>query len=223
MRTDYEIQQDVMTELKWQPFLTSASIGVSVKNGIVTLSGIVDHYSQKLAAERAAKKVSGVRAIAEDLQIGVSPYGQKSDAEIAASVVNALRWHSAVPTDKVTAKVENGIVTLEGEVDWEFQRNSAKNAVSDLTGVIDIINKVSVKPTISASDVSTKIKAALHRTATTDAERIKVETDGTTVTLKGIVRSFVEKEDAEAAAWCAPGVSKVINELYVEPQLELIF
>src|SRR5574337_221263 len=122
MKTDLEIQQDVINELKWQPFLKSANIGVAVKNGVVTLSGNVDNYSQKIGAEKAEKKVTGVRAIAEDIQIGVSPALEKTDVDIAESVVNALKWHSAVPDERIKVKVENGIVTLEGEVEWEYQR-----------------------------------------------------------------------------------------------------
>lgn len=212
-----------MTELKWQPFLTSSTIGVAVKNGIVTLSGTVDNYSQKMAAERATKKVAGVKAIAEDIQIGVSPVYLKSDTDIAQSVANALDWHSAVPDGKVKAKVENGTVTLEGEVDWDFQRDSAKNAVSSLVGVRDLVNLITVKPKVVTADVTTQIKSALQRAASVDAERIKVETEGGTVKLKGIVRSYAEKEDAEEAAWCAPGVTRVENNLHVEPQLELVF
>jgi osmotically-inducible protein OsmY len=223
MRNDYDIQEDILTELKWQPFLVAANIGVSVKNGIATLSGSVDNYAQKLAAERAAKKVTGVRAIAEDIQIGVSPYDRKTDTEIAVSVVNAIRWHSAVPEDRVKAKVENGIVTLEGEVDWEYQRKSAKDAVSQLAGVINVVNRISVRPAALATDVTAKITAAFHRSAMIDAENVRVEVKDGTVTLKGIVRSTAEKDDAEEAAWCAPGVDHVINKLFVEPQLELIF
>ncbi|RYF87529.1 MAG: BON domain-containing protein [Chitinophagaceae bacterium] len=223
MKNDSEIQQAVMTELKWQPFLTASAIGVAVKNGIVTLSGTVDNYSQKLAAERAAKKVVGVKAIAEDIQIGVSPFYQKTDTDIAQSVANALDWHSAVPTGKVKAKVENGTVTLEGEVEWDFQRDSAKNAVSTLLGVRNVVNLVTVKSKVIAKDVNSKISAALHRAATVDAEKIMVETDGGTVRLRGAVRSYAEKEDAEEAAWCAPGVTRVENNLYVETELEMAF
>jgi osmotically-inducible protein OsmY len=223
MRTDLEIQQDVMNELKWQPFLTAANIGVAVKNGIVTLSGMADTYSQKLAAERAVKKVLGVRAIAEDIQIGVSPVDKRTDTEIAQAAVTALYWHSAVPEDKVTVKVEDGIVTLDGTVEWDYQRHSALQAVSHLTGVRNIINQITVKPNKLAQDVQAKITAALHRSATVDAEKIKVEIDGSKVILRGMVRSFAEKEDVEEAAGYAPGVSKVESYLYVESQLELAF
>lgn len=217
MKTDLEIQQDVMNELKWQPFLKSANIGVAVKNGIVTLSGIVDNYSQKIEAEKAAKKVTGVKAIAEDIQIGVSPTLQKTDAEIAESVMNALKWHTAVPEEKIKVKVENGIVTLEGELEWEYQRNSAKKAVNNLLGVRNVINLISIKPVVTAFDVRAKISQALHRTATVDAERVSIEVVGNKVTLNGKIRSFAEKEDVEDAAWCAPGVSRVESHLEVEP------
>lgn len=223
MRTDLEIQADVMNELKWQPFLTASNIGVAVKNGVVTLSGTVDNYSQKKLAEDAAKKVLGVRAIAEDIQIGVTPFEKKTDAEIAQSVVTAIEWHSAVPENKVKAKVEDGIVTLEGEVNWQYQRESAKKAVSNLVGVRNVVNLVTVKPNVVANDVQAKITAALHRAATVDAEKIRVEVDGNKVALRGVVRSYAEKEDAENAAWCAPGVSQVQSFLTVEPQLELAF
>ena len=223
MRTDLDIQQDVMKELKWQPFLTAANIGVAVKHGIVTLSGTVDHYSQKQAAERATKKVVGVLAIAEDIQIGVSPAYRKTDTEIAETAVNALRWHSAVPVDKVKVKVEDGIVTLEGAVDWEYQRASAKFAVSDLIGVRDVTNLITLNPKVAAKDLKEKITEALHRSATVDSAKIKVEIQGTKAVLRGVVRSHAEKEDAEEAVSCAPGINKVESYLYVEPQLELAF
>lgn len=223
MRTDNEIQSDVMKELKWQPTLTSSNIGVAVKNGVVTLSGTVDNYLQKKAAERAAKKVLGVKAIAEDIQIGVSPLYKKTDADIAAAVVSALQWHSAVPDGRVKAKVENGTVTLEGEVDWDFQRTSAKDTVSNLLGVRDVINLITIKPKVEDHDITRKITEAFHRSATIDADRVKVEVTNHMVTLRGRVRSFAEKEDAENAAACAPGVSKVQSYLYIEPQYEMSF
>ena len=223
MKNDLEIQQDVMSQLKWQPFLEASKIGVSVKDGIVTLSGQVDSYAQKLAAERAAQKVTGVKAIAEDIQIGVSPSYRKTDTEIAESVLNALKWHSAVPDKKIKVKVEDGIVTLDGEVEWEYQHDSAKNAVSSLLSVRNVINLISVKPKATVSDVKSKISAALHRTATVDAERISVEAIGSRIILCGKVSSYAEKEDAEDAAWSAPGISLVDNRLEVEPELELVF
>ena len=223
MKSDSEIQQDVMQELKWMPFISSANIGVAVKDGIVTLSGQVDSYAQKLSAENAAKRVAGVRAIAEEMQIGVSLSSQKTDAEIATSVMNALRWHSAVPEEKIKVKVEGGIVTLEGELDWDYQRTSAKNAVSNLLGVRNVVNLLRIQSTTSATDVQRKISAALHRAATVDAQKITVEVSGSMATLRGHVRSFAEKEDAENAAWCAPGISKVESYLSVVPEEVLSF
>jgi osmotically-inducible protein OsmY len=217
MKTDLEIQQDVMNEVKWQPFLKSANIGVAVKNGIVTLSGNVDNYSQKIQAEKAAKKVTGVKAIAEDIQIGVSPAFERTDADIAESVMYALKWHAAVPEDRIKVKVENGIVTLEGEVEWEYQRNSAKESVNNLLGVRNLVNLITIKPRVIAFDVRSKISNALHRTATVDSERVFIEVNGNKVILNGKVRSYAEKEDVENAAWCAPGVSRVESHLEVEP------
>lgn len=223
MKKDIEIQEDVISQLKWEPFLKASDIGVVVKNGIVTLSGTVANYSQKLAAERAAKKVTGVRGIAEDIQIGVSPVFRKNDTEIAESVLNALKWHSAVPEEKVKVKVEDGIVTLEGEVEWEYQRSSAKDAVDHLLGVRNVVNNISVKPKVSVADIKNKISAAFHRTATIDADRISVEVVGNKVILEGKVRSYAEKEDAMDAAWAAPGITTVENNLELVSEEEFSF
>ncbi|MCC8426417.1 BON domain-containing protein [Mucilaginibacter sp. UR6-11] len=222
MKTDSQIQKDVMDELKWQPFLNSSEIGVAVKNGIVTLSGMVDSFSKKLSAERAAKNVAGVKAIAEDIQIGVSPVYRKTDAEIAEAVLNALKWHSAVPEEKVKIKVENGIVTMEGEVEWEYQRVSARTAVQNLTGVRSVANLITVKPKISPIELEQKISAAFQRSASIDAGKVNVTVSGSTVTLTGKVRSFAESEDAEDAAWAAPGVYHVLNRLEIE-EPELVY
>ena len=156
MKSDIQIQKDVMDQLKWEPFLNSSEIGVAVKNGIVTLSGQVDSYSKKLTAENSAKKVSGVKAIAEEIQIGVSPAYKKNDAEIAEAILNALRWHTAVQEEKIKVKVENGNVRLEGEVEWEYQRNNAKVAIENLTGVRSVINAIIVKAKITTTDIQQK-------------------------------------------------------------------
>lgn len=223
MKTDLEIQQDVMNELKWQPFLKSSSIGIAVKNGIVTLTGIVDNYAQKVEAEKAAKKITGVKAIAEDIQIGVSPSYKKTDTEIAESVMNALRWHAAVPEENLKVTIEDGIVKLEGDVEWEYQRSSAKNAIVNLLGVRNVINLINVKPKLTAFDVRAKIAQALHRAATVDAEKVSIDVEGHKVILNGKVRSFAEKEDVEEAAWCAPGVSTVESHIEIEPVEVLTF
>ena len=216
MKSDLQIQRDVMDELKWEPYLNASQIGVAVNNGIVTLSGQVDSYSKKLSAEKAAKRVSGVKAIAEDIQIGVSPAFRKTDTEIAEAILSALKWHSALQEEKIKIKVEDGIVKLEGEVEWEYQRNNAKVAIENLTGVRSVINLITVKAKVSPTDIQQKISAAFHRSATIDAEKIQSEVVGNKVTLRGKVRSFAEKEDAENAAWAAPGITSVENKLQIE-------
>ncbi|WP_431200622.1 BON domain-containing protein [Mucilaginibacter sp. P25] len=158
MRTDNQIQKDVMDELKWQPFLNSSEIGVAVKNGIVTLSGNVDSFSKKLTAERAAKKVAGVKAIAEDIHIGVSPAYWRTDAEIAEAVLNALKWHSVVPDDKIKIKVEDGDVTLEGELEWEYQRVNAQTAIQYLSGVRSVFNRITIKPKLTPLELEKRLQ-----------------------------------------------------------------
>jgi VCBS repeat-containing protein len=196
MKSDLQIQQDVMEELKWEPFLNASDIGVSVKNGIVTLSGQVDSYAKKIAAEKSAKNVSGVKAIAEDIQIGVSLTHDKTDTEIAEAVLNALKWHTAVQEEKIKIKVEDGNVRLDGEVEWEYQRSNAKTAIENLSGVKSVINLITVKAKVLSADVTEKIIDAFHRSATIDAACIKPEITGNKVTLLGKVRSVSEKEDA---------------------------
>ncbi len=215
MKTDAQIQRDVMDELKWTPLLNSSEVGVAVKDGVVTLSGQVDSYAKKVAAEKAAKKISGVKAIAEDIHVGVSPSYRKTDTEIAEAVINALKWHAAVQQEKIKVSVEDGLVKLEGQVDWDFQRTNAVNTVQNLSGVRYVSNLLTVKPAITSPDVEQRITAAFHRSATLDAGKITAEVSGHKVTLKGSVRSFAEKNDAENAAWAAPGVTSVDNRLEI--------
>lgn len=216
MKSDIQIQEDVMEQLKWEPFLNASQIGVSVKNGVVTLSGQVDSYTKKLAAENAAKKIAGVKAIAEDIQVGISHSYHKTDTEIAEAILNVLRWHSAVQEEKIKIKVESGNVKLEGEVEWEYQRANIMEAIKKITGVCSIINFITVKPKITPSDIEQKISAAFHRSATIDAGKITADVMGSRVTLRGTVHSYTEKEDAENAAWNAPGVLSIENKLEIE-------
>ena len=221
MKTDIQIQKDVMEELRWDPLLKAAEIGVAVNNGVVTLSGQVDSYIKKVAAEKDARKVSGVKGVAEDLRIRFLPVHLRTDSELAEAVSNTLKWHAAIQDEKIRVKVEKGVVTLEGEVDWEFERANAEKAIQNLQGVSSIINLIGVKPKFSHLDIHQKIKAALQRNAAIDANKISVEISGSKVILRGKVRSFAEKEDAEVAAWNAPGVISVESYLDIEePEYE---
>lgn len=205
-----------MAQLQWEPFLSPSEIGVAVKDGVVTLSGHVDSYSKKIGAELAAKKILGVKAVAENITVGLSPVNMRTDSEIAAAVVNALKWHTAVQQDKIKIKVEQGVVTLEGIVDWNFERLNAADAIRNLAGVIRVNNFISVSPTTTPKDVKEKIREALRRSATVDSDKVTVSLVGTRVTLNGTVRSLAESDDAELAAWSARGVTAVENKLKIE-------
>ncbi|AEV99592.1 ornithine aminotransferase [Niastella koreensis] len=216
MKSDMEIQKDVMDQLMWEPILRATDLGVSVKNGVVTLSGMVKFYSQKMAAEHAVKKVAGVKAVAEEIQVGNSPLFRKTDSELAEAVLHALKWNTLAPDDKIMVKVEDGIVSLEGELDWDYQRIAACKSIDNLAGIKAVHNFITLKPAITLADIKQKIRAAFERIATIDAEKIIVEVEGGKVMLSGKVRSFAEQEDAINAAWSAPGISVVENNMELE-------
>jgi osmotically-inducible protein OsmY len=221
MKTDLDIQQDVMAELLWEPGLRVAEIGASVKNGVVILSGIVDTYYKKVLAEKAVKKVAGVKAVAEEIEVRVPGSKKFSDLDIAEAVLNSLEWNSSVDEGTISVKVEQGAVTLEGETEWNFQKESAQKAVENLMGITSIINNIRVENKVSMDDLQEKIGGAFVRSATLDADKIRIEVNGDEVTLSGTVRSFAEKKDAERTVWSSPGVMQVINNLVVHSQIEV--
>jgi osmotically-inducible protein OsmY len=222
MRTDDELQKDVMAELKWDPQLRDVytHIGVSVKDGVVTLSGQVDTYSKKIAAERAAQNVHGVKVVATDVEVKVKNLKARTDTEIAEAVRNALQWNSAVNEDKIKVKVDNGWVYLDGLVDWEFQKISAQQNVENLLAVRGVTNNLLIKSkVIDVKEIKDKILSAFQRNAIINETSIKIETAGNKVILRGKVRSWGEKEEAERIAWSCPEVVSVDNQITVNKEM----
>jgi osmotically-inducible protein OsmY len=211
-KTDLQLKTDIEEELRWDPKVNAAQIGVTVDKGAVSLLGSVDTYAQKWAAEDATKRVSGVRAVAQDLTVKILGEHKRSDSDIAAAVKNALEWDVYIPST-VTATVREGVVTLEGQVSWNYQREAGARAVRYLTGVVSVYNLVTLKPETSPAQVKEKISAALQRQATADAKSIKVDASGGKVTLTGQASSWQSIEDAANAAWAAPGVTDVVDHV----------
>jgi osmotically-inducible protein OsmY len=215
-RTDPQIQTDVLAELKWDTRVMPNEIGVMVKDGVVTLTGWVDSYTKKWAAEEAAHRVRGVKAVANDIEIRLPSTAERNDADIAAAAARALEWDAFVPIDKIDVTVSKGWVTLKGEVEWQYQKQDAERAVRRLAGVNGVSNLVLVRPRVTPSELKKQIEQALVRTAELDAKRITVDVDGSKVILKGTVRSWAEKKEAERQAWLAPGVTSVDNRIMIE-------
>ncbi len=214
IHTDEEIQKDVLAELKWDAQVQPNEIGVSVKDGVVTLTGWVDSYLKKWAAEDAAHRVGGVKAVANDIEVKV--FSERTDPDIAEAAIRALQWDASVPADKIQVTVSKGWVTLKGEVNWNFEKQDAERVVRRLTGVKGVSNLITVKPSTTPSELKKRIEDALVRNAKVDANKITVEVQGSKAILKGSVRAWVEKEEAERVAWLAPGVTSVENRITVE-------
>jgi len=217
MKSDEEIERDVREELKWEPDLDAKDIAISVKDGVVTLAGFTKSYTDRLEAEIAAKRVAGVRAVVNDIEVRLPAIDQRPDPDIARDAVAALKQELPISHDKIKVVVRDGWITLEGAVDWQYQKSAAENAVRKVRGVKGVTNVITVKPKVEPSDIKRKIQEAFKRNAEVDANRIQVETNGSEVILKGTVRSWIEREEAERVAWSAPGITHVEDRIVVSP------
>ena len=219
IRSDEAIQTDVLEEVKWDTRVRPNEIGVAVKDGIVTLTGWVDSYMKKMAAEEAAHRVRGVKAVANDIEVRLPGSAERTDADLAKAVLNTLKWEANIPAGKLDVTVSQGWVTLKGEVEFGFQKRDAERAVQRLSGVKGVTNLITIKPLVSPTDLKQQIERALVRNAETGARQITVEVQGGKLILRGTVRSYAEKQAAEDTAWSAPGVSEVDNQIMISPML----
>ncbi len=217
MRSDSEIERDVRDELEWSPDLDPTDIAVSVRKGVVTLTGFVRSFTDKYEAEAAAKRVGGVVGVANDIEVRMPSVDERPDPEIARDAVAAIKTQLPISSENIKVIVKSGWVTLEGEVEWQYQRTTAETAVRRIKGVRGVVNSIVLKPRAQPSDIKRKIQEAFRRSAEVDANRITVETHGGEVVLRGTVRSWIEREEAERAAWAAPGVTKVDDRIVVSP------
>jgi len=214
-KTDATLKHDIEAELEWDPAISGSSIGVAVKNGVATLTGHIDTFAEKRAIEKALQRVSGVRAIALELDVRLAPGHRRSDTDIAESVEQALKWNTLVPVNRIRVTVDKGWVTLQGEVEWDYQRRAAEAAVRPLIGVVGMSNNLTIVPKVTPVKLQTRIAEALRRQVEREIDRLEVKVDGGKVTLRGKVNSWHERAAAQGVAWSAPGVHSVINELEV--------
>jgi osmotically-inducible protein OsmY len=215
MRTDSQLQKDVIDELQWEPSVDHAHIGVFAKDGVITLTGFVASYASKIAAEKAARRVKGVRGLAEEIEVRLASDPKTTDTEIASRIADIYDWSVTIPRNRIAVKVEQGWVTLTGAVDFHFHRKSARDLASRITGVKGVTNLVEVKSVASPSDVKDRIIAAFRRNADLDASTITVIADGNTIRLGGKVHAWYERQIAERAAWAAPGVNRIEDNIIV--------
>ena len=215
MKSDADLKKDVVDELAWDPAVKASAVGVAVRDGVVTLSGHLDTYAEKAAVERVLKRVAGVKAIALELDVRLAPGHVRSDTDIARAAEQALGWNSMVPANKVRVIVDRGWVTLQGQLEWDYQRQSAEKAVRALVGVVGLSNEIAIAPRAAPADVTRRIREALTRQAQREVKHLDVRVNGGTVTLQGQVHSWHERNAAQGAAWSAPGVVQVINELTI--------
>lgn len=215
MKTDSQLKHDINAELEWDPAINAEHVGVAVEDGVVVISGHLGSYAEKYAVERAVQRVAGVRAIAVEADVKLDPQHQRSDVEIAVAIETAFRWHAQIPAERIRVRVEKGRVTLSGDVDWDYQRHNAELVVRPLTGVVQVVDKITLRERRAPEVVARRIEQALARYAAQEARQVEVQVEGTTALLRGRVHSWAERETVQAAAWSAPGISRVVNELKV--------